>query len=216
MPGRTIAVGDIHGCSIALRRLVEKIDLRPEDTFITLGDYVNRGVDSKGVLDYLIGLTVRCHFIPILGNHDVMMLQAVEDGTNIDRWLSKGGEATLRSYGSTTSFDQIPTQHIDFLKQCRSYFETKTHFFLHANYRPELPLDQQDIKTIRWLSLRDSVPGPHISGKTAVLGHTPQPDVLDAGHFICLDTGCCNGGWLTAMEVMTHHVWQVSQDGKVR
>lgn len=216
MPGRTIAIGDIHGCSLAFRSIVEQIDLQSDDTLIPLGDYVNRGPDSRGVLDDLIALSQRCQLIPILGNHDEMMLQAVVDGINIDRWLRKGGDATLRSYGSSKAFDNIPVQHIEFLRQCRPHFETNTHFFLHANYRPDLPLQQQDASTIRWLSLRDSVPGPHYSGKTAILGHTPQPDVWDEGYFVCLDTGCCYGGWLTAMDVTNRHVWQASQSGAIR
>ncbi|HEY0981790.1 MULTISPECIES: metallophosphoesterase family protein [unclassified Schlesneria] len=216
MRGRTIAIGDIHGCARALQRLLEQIDLQPDDTLITLGDYVNRGPDSNGVLDCLLTTRKRCHLIPILGNHDEMLLEAVLKGTSIDRFLSKGGDATLRSYGVPLSFDQIPVRHIEFLQGCRSSFETETHFFLHANYRPDLPLNQQDDETIRWRSLRDSIPGPHFSGKIAVLGHTPQPEVLDEGHLLCLDTGCCRGGWLTAMDVTTRQVWQTSQSGEVR
>ena len=73
---RTIAIGDIHGCSTALASILLAIDPQPEDTIITLGDYVNRGMDSKGVLDVLIELSGRCRLIPILGNHDEMMLKA--------------------------------------------------------------------------------------------------------------------------------------------
>ena len=85
------------------------------------------------------------------------------------------------------------------------YFETDTHFFVHANYDPKLPLAQQDGRTLRWLSLLDSVPGPHCSGKIAIVGHTPQEDVLKLGHLICLDTGCGLGGKLT--EMGTGEVW---------
>jgi serine/threonine protein phosphatase 1 len=77
-----------------------------------------------------------------------------------------------------------------------------------CNYDPDLPLDQQDDRTLRWLSLRDSVPRPHRSGRVAVLGHTPQPEILNLGHLICLDTGCAHGGKLTAMEVGSGEVWQ--------
>jgi len=79
MSGRIIAVGDIHGCSAALAALVLAIDLKPQDTFVTLGDYVDRGIESKAVLEQLIELEKRCQLVPILGNHDQMMLHA-KDG----------------------------------------------------------------------------------------------------------------------------------------
>jgi serine/threonine protein phosphatase 1 len=101
-----------------------------------------------------------------------------------------------------------PANHFQFLQSCRSWFETDTHIFVHANYDPALSLDQQDARTLRWLSLLDYVPGPHLSGKIAVVGHTPQENILDLGHLICLDTGCGNGGNLTAMEMGNGEIWQ--------
>ena len=94
MPPRTIAIGDIHGCSTA-DRAIEMIALEPADTLVTLGDYVDRGSDSKGVLDLLIGLADRCRLIPILGNHDEMMLRAREGRADFQFWLHCGGDAAL-------------------------------------------------------------------------------------------------------------------------
>ncbi len=74
---RTIAIGDIHGCSIALASLVRLIDPRPDDVIVTLGDYIDRGIDSKGVIDQLIELQRRCRLIPNLGNHEQMMIVTV-------------------------------------------------------------------------------------------------------------------------------------------
>jgi serine/threonine protein phosphatase 1 len=213
MPSRTIAIGDIHGCSTALAALLELFEIQPGDTLITLGDYVDRGIDSKGVLDFLIALKDRFRLIPILGNHDEMMLHAKDGRSDFQFWLNCGGDAALDSYGSTGQLEQIPAAHFRFLERCWLFFETDTHFFVHANYKPDLPLNRQDDHTLRWLSLQDFVPGPHCSGKIAVLGHTPQPDVLDLGHLICLDTGCCNGGWLTALDVTNGTVWQVDEKG---
>jgi serine/threonine protein phosphatase 1 len=99
--------------------------------------------------------------------------------------------ACLDSYGDSGRPDLIPKSHFEFLKDCVSYFETDTHLFVHANYRQDLPLATADDYTLRWLSLRDFVPEPHTSGKVAVMGHTPQLEVLDMGHFICIDTNCC-------------------------
>ena len=208
MAGRTIAIGDIHGCSTALAALVQAIDPKPEDTIVALGDFVDRGIDSKGVLDQLIALADRCRLVPILGNHDEMMLRARDGRDDFKFWLNCGGDAALDSYGSTSRLDLIPAAHFRFLEACLPYYETPTHLFLHANFKPDLPLGSQDDHTLRWLSLRDFVPGPHCSGKVAVLGHTPQPDVLDLGHLLCIDTGCCNGGWLTAWDVTSGVKWQ--------
>lgn len=207
---RTIAIGDIHGCSDALGSVLRAIDPQPNDTIVCLGDYLDRGADSKGVLDMLIKLRGDCHLVPILGNHDEMMLRARDEKSAFEDWLEFGGITTLDSYGASGLISHIPNQHFEFLQSCRSWFETATHFFVHANYDPSLPLDQQDERTVRWLSLRDFVPGPHCSGKIAVLGHTPQDTILDLGHLICLDTGCGFGGKLTAMEMGGGDIWQAT------
>lgn len=155
---RTIAIGDIHGCSSALASLLKTIQVQPDDTIIPLGDYVDRGIDSKGVLDQLIALGERCRLIPILGNHDEMMLHARDGRSDWQFWLNCGGAAALDSYGDSGRLDLIPREHFRFLESCQPYFETDTHIFLHANYKPELPLAKQEEHTIRWLSLRDYVP----------------------------------------------------------
>ena len=90
-------------------------------------------------------------------------------------WLNCGGDAALDSYGSSGKLDLIPCNHIRFLESCRSYFETDTHIFLHANYKPDVPVEQLDDHTIRWLSLRDYVPSPHCSGKVVVVGTHRRP-----------------------------------------
>ena len=191
---RTIAIGDIHGCSDALASILLPSIHNPTTRSSRLGDYVDKGHDSKGVLDMLIELSGRCRLVPILGNHEEQMLRARDDKAEFQWWMEFGGTVTLDSYGSSGQIDLIPDQHFNFLESCVPWFETETHFFTHGNYDPDLPLDQQDGRTLRWLSLRDSVPGPHLSGKIAVVGHTPQSEVLDLGHLICLDTGCAVAG----------------------
>jgi serine/threonine protein phosphatase 1 len=124
-----------------------------------------------------------------------------------------GGIAALDSYGETGRLDLIPDAHIRFLEKCAPYYETDTHLFLHANYNPELPLSQTNNHTLRWLSLREFVPGPHFTGKIALMGHTPQPDVLDLGHLICIDTNCCKQGWRTAIDMASQQKWQVDENG---
>ena len=145
MIGRTIAIGDIHGCSTAFAALVEALDPKPDDMIVTLGDYVDRGTDSKGVLDLLIELEGRCQLVPILGNHDEMMLHSRNSEADFRSWMDIGGSTALDSYGDTGSLDLIPASHFDFLKRCRNFFETETHFFVHANYKPNFRL-----RTEKW------------------------------------------------------------------
>lgn len=216
---RTISIGDVHGCSTALSQLIIAIDPQRDDTLVMLGDYVDRGIDSKGVLDQLIELQSRLNLVPLLGNHEEILLNARESRSNLDFFLACGGIATLDSYGSSGKLSLIPERHWTFLKSCRSYFETDRHLFLHANYKPDVPVDELDTQTLRWLSLWDYVPAAqHCSGKIAIVGHTPQTSgfILDLGYLKCIDTSCCNGGWLTALDVETGQLWQVSERGELK
>ncbi len=218
MPARTIAIGDIHGCSAALDALLDAIRPRPDDTIVTLGDYINRGPDSRGVLDRLIALSRRCRLIPILGNHDQMLLD-VHSGKYPIYWLLDiGGTTTLDSYGPGHDLSLIPDEHFEFLEGCEDFHETETHIFLHANYYPDLPMSEQDAGILRWESLRETTPGPHESGKIVIAGHTSQKsgEILNLGHLKCIDTFCYGGGWLTALDVRTEEVWQVDREGNLR
>jgi serine/threonine protein phosphatase 1 len=217
-PRRTIAIGDIHGCSAALAALIAAIDPQPHDCLVTLGDYVDRGNDSRGVLDQLIALASRCRLVPLLGNHEEMLLAARRDRSVFEFWMECGGRTTLDSYGNTGSIDLIPDEHVALLQHSPLYYETAGHFFVHANYDAHRALEDQDRQVLLWLSLRQHIPGPHCSGKTAVIGHTPQAEreILDLGHLKCLDTACCLGGWLTALDVTNGQQWQVNEAGEPR
>jgi serine/threonine protein phosphatase 1 len=214
---RVIAIGDIHGCARALRALVEVLRPRPDDTLITLGDCIDRGPDSRQVLDLLLALREQCHLVPLLGNHEEMMMNFLDARPQPDNWLEVGGAATVESYRGADGELAPPPQHLDFIRTWNDYFETPSHFFVHGAYNPDQPLDAQRWQTWRWLSLRDVVPGPHISGKTAVVGHTSLKDgkVLNLGHLVCIDTYCWGGGWLTAFDATSGQIWQVDRDGQL-
>ncbi|CAN5896705.1 metallophosphoesterase family protein [soil metagenome] len=218
MSNRLIAIGDIHGCSKALDALLDAVAPGPEDTVVTLGDYINRGPDSRGVLDRLIALNRQCRLVPILGNHDQTLLDVYAGRAPIYWLFDMGGIATLDSYGTGRDLHLIPEAHFEFLSGCRNYYETDTHIFLHANYYPDLPMDQQDAMILRWESLRGMTPGPHDSGKIVIAGHSSQKsgEVLDLGHLLCIDTYCYGGGWLTALEVRSGQTWQVNPVGHFR
>ena len=213
---RLIAIGDIHGCAVALEQLLETIKPGPEDTVIGLGDYVDRGMRSAQVLERLVDLVGRCRFVPLIGNHELMMFKGLRSQKDFEFWFSCGGSQTLASYGGRVQ--NIPQDHIAFLSHCRRFFETETHIFAHAGYLPELPMPEQPDEVLFWEHILEMVPPPHFSGKTVVVGHTPQHDgqIRNLGHLQILDTHCYGGGWLTALDVLSGTVWQANNEGEVR
>jgi serine/threonine protein phosphatase 1 len=218
MPGRTIAIGDIHGCLAALKTVLNEIRPNGDDTIVTLGDYVDRGPDSCGVLEALIALDKQTRLVPLLGNHDELMLAICRKHTYfMQYWLHFGGDATLGSYGASEPAGVWPA-HLEFLDRCRLAFETDVHLFVHANYDADAPLDRMPRRVLLWESLKDRVPGAHVSGKTAIVGHSAQRsgEILDLGYLRCIDTWCYGNGWLTAMDVQTGQVWQADRSGRLR
>ncbi len=190
MRARTIAIGDIHGCSTALDTLLNAIKPRSEDMIVTLGDYIDRGPGSKGVFDRLIELGSLCRLVPLLGNHDQMLLD-VRSGKYPIYWMfDMGGVVTLDSYGPARDLSLIPDEHFQFLEGCRDYLETETHIFVHASYYADLPMEEQPVGMLRWESLRDGIPDPHLSAKTVIVGHSSQKggEILDLGYLKCIDT----------------------------
>lgn len=218
MPPRLIAIGDIHGCRTALEALLEAIAPTQQDTIVTLGDYIDRGPDSRGVIDTLIELGQCSQLVGILGNHEEMMLEVLDHGASHHAWLRYGGIETLESYGFDGDLDFLPDSHRHFLDALGDYYSTDEYFFTHAAYDPDMPLNEQEVEMLRWYSLTGGIPPRHQSGKTAVVGHTANRDgeILDTGHLICLDTCCYGGGWLTAMDLHTRQLWQANQQGDLR
>jgi serine/threonine protein phosphatase 1 len=147
-----------------------------------------------------------------------MLLEALVDPSRRRPWLEFGGVATLASYGEDDDFGAVPDEHIRFMESCLDYYETPTHLFLHACYDEARPMAEQSNYYLRWESLRDRIPDPHVSGKVAVVGHTSQKtgEVLDLGHLVCIDTYCHGGGWLTALDVGTGRIWQANDSGRLR
>lgn len=221
---RTIAIGDIHGCDEALAALIEAVAPQPDDAIVLLGDYIDRGPHSDRVLNRIVALTNCCRVVPLLGDHEQMLLDALADVAAMRKWLQCGGQATLHSYGWTPGSlkralsDWIPAEHRALLHACRPYYETATHLFMHAGYLPKLPLDQQPLQALLWRTTDANSAAPHCSGKIAVVGHTPQRsgNVLDLGFLICSDTNCARGGWLTALDTGSGQIWQADGTGRLR
>jgi serine/threonine protein phosphatase 1 len=221
MVKRHLAIGDVHGCITALTSLIDFVELRPDDTIITLGDYVDRGPDSRAVLDFVINLGKTHHLLPLRGNHEIMMLDSREKKSWFHAWVQYGGDATLLSYastaGTTGSFADVPASHIDFLEnELLPYYECKTHFFVHANADADKALDEQTEPTLYWRKYDD--PQPHCSGKIMVCGHTAQRSGKPRSneHSICIDTWAHGGGWLSCLDVKSGTVWQANESGDRR
>ncbi len=217
---RYLAIGDIHGCSQALNRLLTLVQPQPEDIIITLGDYLNKGPDSKGVIERLIQLSQTHQLIPLKGNHEVQLLQARNHHFAHSVELQYLGIETLISYslpGGELTLANIPDSHWEFLEHtCLNSWETEYHIFVHANLDPKLPLTQQPDEHLFWEKFTQ--PRPHYSGKTMICGHTSQKSgkPLDLGHAVCIDTWACGGGWLTCLDVYGGQVWQTNQQGQVQ
>jgi serine/threonine protein phosphatase 1 len=219
MPPRVIAIGDIHGCVAALRTVLEAIRPQSDDALVVLGDCIDRGPDSREVIDELLELREKCNLIPLLGNHEEMMLNVLDGKPQPDDWLQCGGAATVKSYrGTDGQVLSIPDDHVDYIRSWGDFYETDSHFFAHASYEPERPLAQQHWQTMRWQSLKFGIPESHVSGKTAIVGHTSQKsgEILNVGHLVCIDTYCWGGGWLTALDATSGQVWQAARDGTMR
>jgi predicted MPP superfamily phosphohydrolase len=213
---RTLAIGDIHGCLAPLQLLWESVSPQPEDRVIFIGDYVDRGPDSKGVIDFLIDLPLDLNVTFLSGNHEEKFYLSKLDHTELAHWLKDwGGDATLDSYGPG-GLDDVPQSHWDFLHRCQPYLETETHIFVHANLEANAALDQQ--QSLVLLHKKFGTPDPHRSGKIMICGHTAQEShvPLNHGHAVCIDTDPGRGGWLTCLEVETSRYWQANFAGEVR
>jgi len=217
---RLFAIGDVHGCATALRVILAAIGLRPGDKIVSLGDYINKGPDTKAVLDQLIQLFNHGILIPLLGNHELKLLEAARVRQTQTRAGVLVDSYTLGSYGQDNDAGGlacIPDEHWRFVREgCLIWFASEHHIFVHASLEADKPLTQQSHQALFWNKFVD--PLPHMSGKTLVCGHTPQRDgrPINIGHAICLDTAACEGHWLTCLDVNSGQVWQANQQGRLR
>ncbi|NND96273.1 MAG: serine/threonine protein phosphatase [Pirellulaceae bacterium] len=214
------AIGDVHGCLNALQTLMELVGPSSDDLLVMLGDYVDRGPDSRGVLQWLIDRSSRANMVCLRGNHEIMMLDARRDLHYRRRWCQAGGGETWDSYEDATddfeSFAAIPDQHWQFLENLLPYYETETHVFIHAAAYGDVPMEEQPEYMLFWE--RFGMITPREDGKTFVCGHTRQHSGLpkQVEHAICIDTSACRGGWLTCLDVQAGKYYQANEDQETR
>ena len=157
---RTLAIGDVHGCLTPLAALAEAVPLRPSDTVVMLGDYSSRGPDSRRVHEWLcdrreVQRAGGGELVTLRGNHEVMLLQSLEDPLAFRSWHSVGGRETLASYGREDTDlrepDWLPDRHQRLVEDgLRPYFETETHVFVHASLPPDVPPEKASNAFLHW------------------------------------------------------------------
>jgi len=193
---RIIAIGDVHGCLLTLKKLIAMIGPEPGDQLVFLGDMIDRGDRSMEVIDYLLELGTRycCHFI--MGNHELMYLKYLENHDPL-RWFNNGGRATLKSYNSSDGLD-LPQAHLDFFRSCRYFIETEHYFFTHGGLDPELSLSDNlhyyRPEEFCWqqVHMRTSFLERNAYNweKTLVCAHTPVSVPVMLEKLVAIDTGC--------------------------
>jgi len=199
----TYAVGDVHGCLDKLKSLIAACRQHAggdEMTLVFLGDYIDRGPDSAGVVRYLLSLQADApqHVVALKGNHEAWAL-AVLDGLLPPRtWLHNGGAATLVSYGAN-DVGELPRAHLDWMRSLPLTHDDGRRFFVHAGVNPRKPLDSQDDHDLVWIR-EPFLDDARDYGRLIVHGHTPlgnaKPDLRP--NRLNLDTAAVFGGPLTA------------------
>ena len=222
------AVGDIHGESEMLAELLAKLPLTAGDRVVFVGDYVDRGPDSKGVIDQLIAFSHKHVCVFLLGNHESMFLDFLgwrgSEYFGGDAFLMNGGDRTLASYdyfrqiGAGQAEFALPKPHEEFFRRLKLYHREGDYLFVHAGIGRDL-LDETDVDwvlkrahTEDLLWDRASADLPHELGVTIVYGHTPSPDFQvrwNPPFSIGIDTGAVFGGRLTAIRLPDETLFQV-------
>lgn len=215
VPERIFVIGDIHGCLAKIQQLIDRIDPCPvRDQLVFLGDYVDRGENSREVLDYMLQLKADYDStIFLMGNHERMFMDFLA-GVDQDLFLCNGGDSTVRSYlGRLQDFWSssvkkptheevlerlVPEHHRAFLQELYPYYENEHFIMVHAGLRNGIPLDQQSLDDLFWI--RDEfIYSEEDFGKRVVFGHTPFSRPLVLPNKIGIDTGAVYGNKLTCL-----------------
>lgn len=201
------AVGDIHGCLDHLERLLDEVqpDLE-KDVLLFIGDYIDRGPESKGVVDYIIKLQQkypREQIICLKGNHEAMFLDFLA-GRERELFLLNGGLRTLRDYwgGRWDSLEELllPPEHARFYQELLAYHETPDYIFVHGGLKPGVPLGEQQEEDLLWIR-GEFITSMEDFGRLVIFGHTPFKQPLVMPNKIGIDTGAVYGNFLTCLKL---------------
>jgi serine/threonine protein phosphatase 1 len=227
---RVYAIGDIHGRRDCLDRLLLAIDddekSRPtaETTVVFLGDLVDRGSDSKGVVERVMQVSKARHCVLLMGNHEEILIRAWEGDRKATALLHRvGGRETLMSYGisahdydsgdiddlTTLIGERVPGTHISFLRRFIDQWQCGDYLFAHAGIRPGIPFDEQRPSDLRWIR-REFLEDDRDHGAMIVHGHSITEDVDIQPNRIGIDTGAFASGKLTALGIEGTETWVIS------
>lgn len=207
---RYFAVGDIHGCYDKLAKLLEIIPYQDDDVIVFLGDYIDRGSESRKVVEYLIDFRQSREVdktIFLSGNHEKMLLDYLS-GRNRELFLLNGGEATINQY-LKNGIIEIPDKHLNFFETLKNIYISENYIFVHAGLMPGVAIENQREEDLLWIR-GDFIFSEFDFKKKVIFGHTPmkshQP-FFDK-YKIGIDTGAVYGGFLTAIELPLEKIYQ--------
>lgn len=204
---KTFVIGDIHGQLGMLKKLMAKIPWRPnKDALVFLGDYVDRGPDSRGVVEYLLRLKAAySKIVCILGNHEKMLLDYLS-GTHMELYIANGGGATLKAYKqdpyglNPLEREQMPDDHMAFYGSLELYLEIEDYYLVHAGLRPGVPVERQTVMDMTWIR-EPFISSTHDFGKKVIFSHTPFEEPFIMKNKIGIDTGAAYGMRLCCLEL---------------
>lgn len=184
---RYIAITDIHGELSKLESVLSKIETRDDDIFVFMGDYIDRGPDSKGVIDRVIAQSETHKCVYLMGSHEYAYLHARQKDSYYDYlFWNYGGPATVKSYGS---FENIYNIHGEFLDNLKFYYLTDKYLFVHAGINPNYSLEEQD--ETDFVYIRGAFYNhPHNLPQKIIFGHTEFNEPQIQKDKICIDLGC--------------------------
>ncbi|MFD1552930.1 serine/threonine protein phosphatase [Putridiphycobacter roseus] len=212
------AIGDIHGCLNALKTIFQQGLIKAHDKVVFLGDYIDKGNDSKQVLDWLIAKSKVFDFEFILGNHEIMMTAAKTSPVKFVAWTENyGGNHTLYSYKMEDNLNwmhDIDPSHWNFIDTCLPYLEIGKFIFVHAGLESNTPLEEQNQHHL--FHKKYEQPLEYDPAKTVICGHTARINgkIADFGHTICIDTFAHGGMWLTCLNVETGEFLKANEMGE--
>lgn len=221
--GRFFVIGDIHGCARELDTLLAALRLDAGDTIAFVGDYIDRGPESRRVVDILLALRQQddLESIFLRGNHEDMCLSYIGRGGRWgESWHLNGGIATLKSYGidarlpGDETLARLPREHVEFFESLQLSWLGEGYLVVHAGIRPGRPLAEQEEEDLLWIR-EEFIQRAHSLPETVIFGHTPQRRVfVDLPYKIGIDTGCVYGGTLTCLELESSTLYQVTYGEK--
>lgn len=188
-----IAIGDIHGCLHSLKALTKKLKPYTDRKLVFIGDYIDRGPDSKGVVDFLMEYKKQQECIFLRGNHEQMLLDAYHKN-DMELWFINGGKSTIDSYQEEVTSFTLPADHLEFYEQTELYYDTPEYFFVHAGVPPRQTIrealeDKRSEHDFLWgRSHLNTMKKPW--EKTVVFGHTPRSHPIQKDKMLGIDTGC--------------------------